>query len=232
MYPHQVIYQFGKSKIPGEVKLSPGLIVRMAYHTLRGFGAGLVAFAVVGVIFTFGPIAKTEFIYQFGTKEQAEVSKFTEIVKTSRAKELGLDPYFSLFIPKIDAKAKVIANVNAGNPKEYLSALQEGVAHAAGTNFPGQGKTVYLFSHSTDSPVNIARYNAIFYLLRKLEPGDRVLVYFLDQEHEYVVTEKLVTDGLDTTWMKDDGQGERLVLQTCDPPGTTWKRLMVIAKPI
>ena len=25
--------------------------------------------------------------------------------------------------------------------------------------------------------------------------------------------------------------GEQLVLQTCWPPGTTWKRLIVIAKP-
>jgi hypothetical protein len=143
MYPHRLIYQSNKSKVPGEVKLSPGLVVRLLYHTVRGFGAGLIAFAVVGVIFSFGPIVKSEVAYKFADKETAEVSKFAEVVQRSQAAELGLDPYFSIFIPKIDAKAKVIANVNAASPKDYLAALQEGVAHAAGTNFPGQGKTVY-----------------------------------------------------------------------------------------
>ncbi len=232
MYPHQTIYRFNKSRIPGEIKLSPGLFVRMLYHTTRGLGAGLIAFAIVGVIFSFWPIAQSEFLYRFGAKDQVKISKFAEIIGKSQAKELGLDPYFSIFIPKINAKAKVVPNVNAASPNDYLAALQEGVAHAAGTNFPGQGKTIYLFSHSTDSPVNIARYNAVFYLLRKLEKGDRIIIYFLGQEHVYVVTDKFITEANDTGWLKDDGNGERLILQTCDPPGTSWKRLIVVARPI
>ncbi len=232
MFPHQVIYRFNKSKVPGEIKLSPGIALRMLYHTIRGLGAGLISFAVIGIIFSFWPIAKSEFVYKFGSHEQAKISKFAEIIGRSQAAELGLDPYFSIFIPKIDAKAKVIPNVGAGSPGEYLAALQEGVAHAAGTNFPGQGKTIYLFSHSTDSPVNIARYNAVFYLLRKLEKGDRVIIYFLGQEHVYIVQDKFITEANDTSWLKDDGNGERLVLQTCDPPGTSWKRLIVIARPL
>ncbi len=232
MYPHQIIYRSKKSRVPGEVRLSPGLAARLLYHTIRGFGAGLVSFAIIGILFSFWPIVQSEFNYKFASKEKAEISKFAAIIGKSQAKELGLDPYFSIFIPKIDAKAKVIANVNAASPKDYLAALEKGVAHAAGTNFPGQGKTVYLFSHSTDSPVNIARYNAVFYLLRKLEPGDRIIVYFLDQEHIYIVTDKFVTEAGDTSWIKDDGSGERLILQTCDPPGTSWKRLIVIAKPV
>jgi len=80
--------------------------------------------------------------------------------------------------------------------------------------------------------VNINRYNAIFYLLRKLEKGDRVIVYFMGKEHVYVVTEKVITKAEDTSWLADDGSGERLVLQTCDPPGTSWNRLLVIARPV
>lgn len=232
MYPRGTIYRSNQSESRGEVKLSPRTLAKLFYHLARGIGAGLIAFAVVGVVFSFWPIIKSEFLYRFGSREQAQISKFGEILGKSQAAELGLDPYFSIYIPKIEARARVIPNVNAGNPAEYLAALSEGVAHAAGTNFPGQGKTIYLFSHSTDSPINIARYNAVFYLLRKLSPGDRIVIYFLGQEHRYVVTDSFITAAGDTSWLTDDGSGERLILQTCDPPGTSWNRLLVIAKPI
>ena len=232
MYPKGTIYQAGESKISGEVNLRPSRIVKLGYHFIRTFGAGLIAFAVTGIIFSFWPIARSEFLYRFGTHEQIQIDKFSPIDGGSNAAELGLDPYFSIYIPKIDAKAKVIPNVDAGNPVDYLKALSLGVAHAKGTNFPGQGKTIYLFSHSTDSPVNIAKYNAVFYLLGKLEIGDKIVVYFLDQEHDYIITDKFTTVANDTSWLQDNGQGERLVLQTCDPPGTSWRRLLVIAKPV
>lgn len=232
MYPSGVIYQANKSHPSGEFNLRPSTVKKVFYHVLRGFGASLVVFAVVGVVFSFGPIIKEEYLYRYGTKEKVAISKFAEIINKSQAKELGLDPYFSIYIPKIEARAKVIPNVDAGSAKDYLKALNQGVAHAAGTNFPGQGENIFLFSHSTDSPVNIARYNAVFYLLRKLEKGDRVIIYFMDQEHDYIVTEKLVTQPDDTSWFNGDGSGERLILQTCDPPGTSWRRLIVIAKPI
>lgn len=232
MYPKGLIYTAKRSGERGEFNLRPSFPKRIMYHLLRGFGAGLIAFAFIGIIFSFWPIAKEEYLYKYGSKEKVQISKFAAILDKSLAEELGLDPYFSLFIPKIDAKAKIVPNVDAGDAKAYLKALSEGVAHAAGTNFPGQGKTIYLFSHSTDSPVNIARYNAIFYLLGKLEKGDRIVVYFLGKEHVYVVTDKLITKPSDTSYLTDDGSGERLILQTCDPPGTSWNRLLIIARPV
>lgn len=232
MYPKGLIYQSGRSKAFGEIKLSPSFGVRLVYHLFRGVGAGLLSFAVVGIIFSFWPIAREEFLYKFGTKEEIKVNKFAQIIGKSLASELGLDPYFSIYIPKINAKARVIPNVDAGAPSDYLEALESGVAHAKGTNFPGQGHSIFLFSHSTDSPINIARYNAVFYLLGKLEEGDTITIFFLKEEHKYVVEEKVIAEAGDTTWLADDGSGERLILQTCSPPGTTWKRLLIVARPI
>jgi LPXTG-site transpeptidase (sortase) family protein len=232
MRPKGIIYQSNRSKNSGEIELRLGFGRRLSYHFLRTFGAGLIAFAITGIVFSFWPIIKSEFLYRFGNKNQIQIDKFAGINGRSQAAELGLDPYFSIYIPKINAKAKVIPNVDAGNPTDYLKALTQGVAHAKGTYFPGQGKTIFLFSHSTDSPINIARYNAVFYLLRKLTPGDTIIVYFLGAEHDYVVTDKFVTAANDTSWLQDNGQGERLILQTCDPPGTSWNRLLVIAKPV
>ena len=230
MYPHGVIYEAGKTANSGEISLKPPLVKKISFHLLRGFGAGLVAFAIVAIIFSFYPIAKEEFLYRFGKKDQT--SYFGSLLASTQASDFGIDPYFSIYVPKINARSKIIPNVDPGNSQEYLNALTQGVAHAKGTNFPGQGKEIYLFSHSTDSPLNFARYNAIFYLLGKLDKGDRIVIFFMGQMHTYQVDNKVITSADDTSWLKDDGSGEKLVLQTCDPPGTSWRRLLIIARPI
>ena len=239
MYPRGVIYQFGVSKRRGVISIKAPLGVRVAYFLFRGLGAGFIGFAVMAFVFTFGPPIKEELNYQLVKKDDLdylEQLKFAQAQKTSdiqeEAKALGLDSYFSLYIPKLEAKAKIISNVDPTAKEEYLSSLQKGVAHARGTHFPGQGSLIYLFAHSTDSPVNFTRYNAVFYLLSKLEQGDIVTVYFADKKYVYRVSDKVLAKAEDTSWLTKEYGEEVLVLQTCDPPGTTWNRLLVIAKPI
>jgi len=79
--------------------------------------------------------------------------------------------------------------------------------------------------------VNFARYNAVFYLLKKLENGDSILIFFADKKYEYEVVGKVTTTPTDTSWLVPKVGEEELVLMTCDPPGTTWRRLLVIAQP-
>jgi len=238
MFPKGIIYQRGKSPGKGEFNLHPTLIQKISYLTLRGVGAGLIGATVIGLIFTYGPVAKEEVNYLISGPKKEAASAFSKLLSASGAKEVqeearsfGVGAYFSVVIPKIGAKSDIVANVDAGNPKEYLEALEQGVAHAKGTFFPGQGETIFLFAHSTDSPINIARYNAVFYLLRKLEKGDRIIVFFADKKYVYEVSQKITTAAGDTSWLENTGE-ERLILQTCDPPGTTFRRLLVIAKPV
>lgn len=242
MYPKGIIYKKG-FPARGEIYLQASLKVKILYSLIRGLGAGLIGFAIIAFLFTYGPIIQEELQYRLNSLKPSQTQTVTtnlidniEAQKTNEvraeAQALGIDPYFSLNIPKIAASANVIANVDAANKDEYMAALEKGVAHARGTYFPGQGKTIFMFAHSTDAPWNIARYNAVFYLLRKLEIGDTINVYFADHKYIYIVDQKFVTKANDTTWLNDKGLGERLVLQTCDPPGTSWNRLIVIAKPV
>lgn len=137
---------------------------------------------------------------------------------------------FGIVVPKIDANSKIIANVDPFKDKEFLPALKTGVAHAKWTAFPGQGGNVYLFAHSTDSFYNVGRYNAVFYLLGKLENGDEIDIYFLNKLYKYFVFEKKMVSVDEVKYLKSTGE-ETLTLQTCYPPGTTIKRLIVRAKP-
>lgn len=142
-----------------------------------------------------------------------------------------IDPSFSIMIPKIAANARIIPNVNVANEAEYLEKLKLGVAHAAGTYFPGQNGHIFLFAHSTDYVWNINTYNAVFYLLYKLEKDDEIDVFFQGARHVYQVTGKKVVDPTDIEYLTRKTDGELLTLQTCWPPGTTLKRLLIIAKP-
>lgn len=142
-----------------------------------------------------------------------------------------VDPEFSIMIPKIAANARVIDNVNPADETEYLDKLQYGVAHAAGTYMPGQNGHIFLFAHSTDYVWNISTYNAVFYLLYKLNEGDEVDIFYQGKRHVYTVTGKKIVDPSDVQYLTNKTESEFLTLQTCWPPGTTLKRLLVFAKP-
>ena len=105
------------------------------------------------------------------------------------------------------------------------------MAHALGTSFPGQPGVSYLFAHSTDTIFNVPRFNAVFYLLKDLEAGDRVVIFFNGRRFDYIVVERKITEPEDVSYFTMKTEEQILVLQTCYPPGTTWKRLLVIAKP-
>lgn len=245
MKPKGEIYSARSRKKRGEVVLSLPRLTRLFYFFLRGVGSGLVALAILGFFLTFGPIIREEVRFRFFPGKSQQTSGFGQVLEQIRAeeerKEFVLakaseleapDTYFSIVIPRISARAKVLPNVDAGDPNSYLPALKKGVAHAAGSVFPGILGATYLFAHSTDAPINIARYNAVFYLLREVEEGDEVFVFFLDEFYPYRVEEKLIVEPEDVSWLALAQEGEeRLILQTCWPPGTTLKRLLLIAKP-
>lgn len=140
------------------------------------------------------------------------------------------DPNFSIVIPKIAANAPVIPNINAGDREEYLAALQRGVAHAEGTAFPGEGGHIYMFAHSTDYVWNVGSYNAVFYLLYKLEVGDEINIFYKGQRFVYKVTGKEVIDPDQVDYITRKTDKEFLTLQTCWPPGTTLKRQLIFAE--
>lgn len=204
---------------------------------LSRLGTALILFSILGLLLTYGPIIKVELGYRLSRAQDESTPPkggFSELLGQSLIGEPeGVpDPNFSLIIPKIHAKSRVIPNVDPGNETEYYTALQSGVAHARGTYFPGGDGNIYMFAHSTDSPLNILRYNAVFYLLREVEVEDEVQVYFGGVKHRYTVTDKKIVEPTDISYLTPTNREgkERLILQTCWPPGTTLKRLLVFAE--
>jgi len=142
------------------------------------------------------------------------------------------DTNFSIVVPKIGANSRIIKDVSTTEKDVYLEALKSGVAHASGTAFPGEGGHIFLFAHSTDFLFNITSYNAVFYLLYKLEVGDEVNLFFNGSRYLYKVTGKQIVDPKEVEYLTKKTDKEFLTLQTCWPPGTTFKRQLIFAEPV
>lgn len=221
------------------------------FFILRSIGNFLLLFAIFGVVATFGPALYFEGQFRIAqargvtytiadtatsNEEKPESQKrpgFGDLLVGAKEQEIAPpDSEYSIVIPKIGASAEVTPNVDPSNEEAFQPALQKGVAHAQGTYFPGLPGNIYLFAHSTDSFWNAGRYNAIFYLLKDLEEGDEIAVFYQGKRHNYYVTGKQVVDADDVSHITEANTGdEQLILQTCWPPGTTWKRLLVFARP-
>lgn len=132
-------------------------------------------------------------------------------------------------IPSLFIDEPVVYNVDPNDARAYKKALTQGIAHAAGTAFPGTGELGYYFAHSS-SPGFVQQFNAVFYLLDKLKTGDTVTVWHDTKRFDYAVYEKRITAPLDVSFLSDHYEDETIVLQTCWPPGTTLERLLVFAR--
>ena len=211
---------------------------------IRTVGNFLVFGSFVGIFFTFWPIisAFTKHNLDNLRGKKYEAAPVADSSTQTFGSLLGKndpnlkilvpkDPNFSIIVEKIGADAPIIPNVDASNKAVYTDALKRGVAHALGTAFPGQAGVTYLFAHSTDTIFNVPRFNAIFYLLNEMVAGDRIVIFFNGRRFDYVVYETKITEAEDVSYFTMQTQEQILVLQTCYPPGTTWKRLLVIAKP-
>lgn len=225
---------------------------------LRSIGNFLLLFAIFGVFATFGPAFYYEAQYRIanarGVRFTISESKpkpiesdpqlpnptpsglgFTDLLVGPKEHQLiPFDTNFSILIPKIGANARVFANTDPSDEKQFLPILQQGVAHAKGSVFPGIPGNTYIFAHSADNFWDVGRYNAVFYLLKDLSAGDDIVIFFENQRFNYKVSELRVVDAEDVSLLVNSQNpegGPILILQTCWPPGTTWKRLIVLAKP-
>lgn len=181
----------------------------LSYH----IGNFLIFFSIVSLIaligFTFAPLFLPS----------QPVKKITD--KTG----------FYITIPKVQAQARVIENVDPWNQDIYQEELKKGVAHAKGTALPGDGKMIFFFAHSSLPPWEMTRTNTPFLKLGQLENGDTIEIIRDGKEYLYKVREKKEVWPTETNYLKDTTRNQ-LILQTCVPIGTALRRLLVFADPV
>jgi len=219
-------------------KINP--ILRFLSDLLRGIswlGFLMVALAVLILTVIFYPVVKEELKYFLlpkrinlpVTTQQELINQQEENPKANAL--IPVDENFGIVIPKISANASVISQVDSQNPDIYQPALTRGVAHAKGTALPGESGNIFIFAHSSADLLEASRYNAVFYLLSKLEAKDKIYLFYQGRKYSYEVAERKKVEAAEVSFLQKDTPQNQLVLMTCWPPGTIMKRLVVVAKP-
>ena len=198
---------------------------------LKTFGNILIILSLGLILFIYGPLFYQELGYF--KNRLFKIENTLEFLEVSSPQTKVIEPVskeFGLVIPKIGINSEVFADVDAFNPKEYRRILTQGVAHAKGSVLPGEKGYIFIFAHSAETPLNIVRYHAVFYLLGKLIPGDEIDLFYQDKRFQYEVVEKKIVSAEEAlSYISEETNENFLVLQTCYPPGTTLKRMVIIA---
>ena len=138
---------------------------------------------------------------------------------------------FYLIIPKIDAKARIIADVDPFDAVKYNAALSSGIAHAANTAKPGKNGNTFLFAHSGRNFYDNLHMNVQFYLLDKMEPSDHIFVKYQDRIYIYEVNNVTKVWPDDISYLtKQDQEYNKLTLMSCWPAGINYQRQIVEAQ--
>lgn len=211
--------------------------------TVRKTSAFLIIIGALLTLYAFTPFILEEVWYrylQFRHRTYVlaanESSESTQSVfgKLLSDGDLSLEPAnrdFTLVIEKIGLNAPVIMGVSVTDSKKYNDALKNGIAHAVTSDLPSTDPSnVYLFAHTSFNFWGLNKYATTFNLLRKVNKGDEVNIFYHNKRYVYEVVNKEILSGWNTYPLTRPVLEPILTLQTCDPPGTTFNRLVVTAK--
>mgnify|MGYP001197289137 FL=1 len=160
-----------------------------------------------------------------------EISVFAGLLTSTPVKIKPINDDFSIVIEKLGVNAPIVSNVSITDEKAYKEALEHGVAHSVSSDYPTTSPSnVYLFAHASLNFWDLGKYATVFNLLRKLDIGDSVNIFYQGDRYIYKVVNREVVKGWNTTSITRSVIEPILTLQTCDPPGTTINRLVVTAK--
>lgn len=196
-------------------------------HHLQSLLFGLSMGAVVVLVLLFG-FFNERFIAPLITPSRNVNS--TPIITDPNSTAAGPNP--EIIIPKINVEIPVVYNEPSIEEAAVETALERGVVHYATTPSPGELGNAVIFGHSSNNILNKGKYKFAFVLLSRLENGD---LFYLDKggkRYVYQVFSKKVVDPSDISVLDKTSQPATATLITCDPPGTSIHRLVVVGKQI
>ncbi len=139
----------------------------------------------------------------------------------------------SVIVPKINVQIPVVYDLTSNSEAAVQKGLESGVIHYPTTVKPGEQGNAAFFGHSSNNIFNKGRYKFAFVLLHKLEKDDIFYLTYGGTVYGYKVIDKQVVDPSEVGVLDDiSGETATATLITCDPPGTSLHRLVVVGKQI
>lgn len=188
------------------------------------FGLGLAGF--VGLIITF-VFFNEVFIAPFISPSRTVSA--TPIIGNS-VTDIGPEP--KIIIPKINLEVPVVYDLGTTDESTIQNGLEEGVVHYAASPEPGEKGNVVIVGHSSNNILNSGKYKFAFVLLKRLENEDTFFIHKDGVRYTYKVFEKKIVSPTDVSVLGPSSRDNTITLITCDPPGTSINRLIVVAEQI
>lgn len=206
-------------------KLSAGGRLNAGHHFKSLlFGLGLAGF--VGLVITF-VFFNEVFIAPFISPSRSVSA--TPIIGNS-ATDIGPEP--KIIIPKINLEVPVVYDLGTIEESAVQNGLEDGVVHYASSPEPGENGNVVIVGHSSNNILNSGKYKFAFVLLKRLEAEDTFFIHKDGVRYTYKVFEKKIVSPSDVSVLGPSSRDNTITLITCDPPGTSINRLVVVAEQI
>jgi sortase A len=208
-------------------KVTAGGQLQTKHHVqslLFGLGMGLL----VIIVFLFGFFNEV-IIAPF--LQPSRVASATPLIVNNDS--VAPSPNPEVIIPKIDVQIPVDYNETSTDENTIENDLQSGVVHYPTTVLPGQTGNAAFFGHSSNNIFNKGKYKFAFVLLHTLVPGDTFYLAYNGKMYVYKVITRSIVDPSDVAVLNPvPGQTATATLITCDPPGTSLHRLIVVGQQI
>ncbi|HSX36613.1 MAG TPA: sortase [Patescibacteria group bacterium] len=204
-------------------RVSAGGKLRAKHHLqslLFGLSLGLVAV----LIFLFGffnEVIIAPFI------QPSRHTSATPLIISSDTVAPSSTP--EVIIPKINVEIPVNYRETSTDEAVIENDLESGVVHYPTTALPGQIGNTAFFGHSSNNIFNPGKYKFAFVLLHELVPGDTFYLTNNGKVYVYKVFSKNIVEPNNVGVLNPvDGHSATATLITCDPPGTSLHRLIIV----
>ena len=199
-----------------------------AKHHLQSLLFGLGMGLVVVVIFLFGFFNEV-FLAPF--IQPSRHSAATPLILSTDGVAPTTDP--EVIIPKINVEIPVNYDETSTDEAVIENDLKSGIVHYPTTSLPGQNGNTAFFGHSSNNIFNPGKYKFAFVLLHQMVPGDTFYLTKDNKVYVYKVFSKTIVDPGDVQVLDPiEGHSATATLITCDPPGTSLHRLIVVGDQI
>lgn len=191
---------------------------------LFGLGVGMIALIIL----------------LFGFFNEVVIAPFIQPSRNVGATPIIVDPSSitastapEIIIPKIHLEIPVDYSQTSTNEAIIENALENGIVHYPSTVAPGQQGNSAFFGHSSNNIFNPGKYKFAFVLLHELVPGDTFYLTYGGKVYIYKVFSKQIVSPSDVSVLNNiAGHTATATLITCDPPGTSLNRLVVVGDQI
>lgn len=186
---------------------------------------GLSVGAIVMLVFLFS-FFNERFIAPFIQPSRNVTS--TPIISSTTP--ISTEP--EVIIPKINVEIPVVYDIPTIDESQVEAGLENGVVHYADTAMPGQNGNIVIVGHSSNNIFNPGKYKFAFVLLSRMDVGDTFYLQKDGKRYTYQIYDKRVVKPTDTSVLGPQPRTATATLITCDPPGTSTNRLVVIGEQI